>query len=136
MSIRIREMNRYLVFVVFAAICLSSVGRLSAQATDSILVGVVVDPSDAVVPDATVTATNRSTGVKYTAKTNATGEYRINNIPVGSYDVEASANGMASSRHQPGIARTSMMAPQIRRMMPVTRTITAATANAPRPASR
>src|SRR6185503_7790208 len=40
----------------------------------------------------------RATGVKYTAKTNATGGYRINNIPVGTYDVEASANGMATKK--------------------------------------
>jgi hypothetical protein len=77
---------------------LAGAGKLQAQATDSILVGVVADPSDAVVPNATIIATNRATGVKYTAKTNATGEYRINNIPVGTYDVEASANGMATKK--------------------------------------
>lgn len=98
MNIRRYQWNRYLGPLVLAAICLSSVGRLSAQATDSILVGVVADPSDAILPNATVTATNRSTGVKYSAKTNAGGEYRINNIPVGTYDVEVSAPGMTASK--------------------------------------
>jgi len=74
---------------------LAGIESLQAQATDSILVGVVADPSGAVVPNATVIATNRATAVKYTATTNATGEYRINNVPVGTYDVEARANGLA-----------------------------------------
>jgi hypothetical protein len=74
------------------------VGNLHAQATDSILVGSVTDPTGAFVPDATVTATNKATGVKYTGTTNATGEYRINNIPVGLYDIEASARGLAAPK--------------------------------------
>src|SRR6185437_10519608 len=48
----------------------TGVGNLHAQATDSILVGSVTDPTGAFVPDATVTATNKATGVKYTGTTN------------------------------------------------------------------
>ena len=77
---------------------LAGVIGLHAQATDSILVGTVTDPSDALVPNATVTATNLATGVKYTGTTNAAGTYRINNVPVGTYDVEASATGLAGNK--------------------------------------
>ena len=45
------------------------------------------------------------------------------------------AAGTASSRHQPGIARTSAAAPQPSRTRPVTSTMAAATAAAPSPAS-
>ena len=41
---------------------------------------------------------------------------------------------MASSRHQPGIARTSATAPQMSRTKPVTSTMTASTAAASSPA--
>jgi len=67
------------------------------QAMDSILVGTITDSTSAAVPNANVTATNRETGVKYSTTTGSDGGYRINNVPVGRYDVTASAPGMATS---------------------------------------
>jgi len=63
------------------------------QATDSNVVGTVTDPTGAAVAAATVTAANKDTGVKYTTTTNSEGEYRINNVPVGRYDISATAKG-------------------------------------------
>jgi hypothetical protein len=68
---------------------------LMGQATDGNLVGVVTDNTGALVPGATVAATNKDTGAKYTAPTGASGEYRLNNLPVGHYDISASATGFA-----------------------------------------
>lgn len=68
---------------------------LKAQAVSGDLLGVVSDSSGAVVSGAQVIATNLGTGVKSTTKTNATGEYRFINLPVGHYSIEASTNGMA-----------------------------------------
>ena len=68
---------------------------LKAQAVSGDLLGVVTDSSGAVVSGAQVIATNLGTGVKSTTKTNATGEYRFINLPVGHYSIEASTNGMA-----------------------------------------
>ena len=83
-----------LLIATVSILTLAGVTGSHAQATDSILVGTVTDPSDSLVPNASVTATNLATGVKYTGATNAAGEYRINNVPVGTYDVEASATGI------------------------------------------
>src|SRR5215472_4039153 len=66
------------------------------QATDTILVGTITDSTGAAVPKASVTATNQGTGVKYTGTSNEMGEYRINNIPVGTYNVSATAQGFAA----------------------------------------
>ncbi|MBZ5724764.1 MAG: carboxypeptidase regulatory-like domain-containing protein [Acidobacteriia bacterium] len=66
---------------------------LFGQASDSIIVGTVTDSSGSAVPSAAITATNKDTGVKYSTLTNSTGEYRLNNIPVGHYDISASAKG-------------------------------------------
>ena len=55
--------------------------------------GTVIDPSGAVVINATVTATNAQTGVVYTTKSNATGAYEILQLPVGTYNVSATAPG-------------------------------------------
>ena len=68
---------------------------LKAQAISGDLLGVITDSSGAVVSGAQVVATNLGTGVKSTTKTNATGEYRFINLPVGHYSLEATTNGMA-----------------------------------------
>jgi hypothetical protein len=82
-----------LVLVGLLALC---TGNVFAQATDSILVGTVTDSSGAAVPSASITAANKDTGVKYSATTNATGEYRLNNIPVGTYNVSAAKAGFTT----------------------------------------
>jgi hypothetical protein len=68
---------------------------MKAQAISGDLLGVVTDSTGAVVSNAQVVATNLGTGVKATTKTNATGEYRFINLPVGHYSLQATTNGMA-----------------------------------------
>jgi hypothetical protein len=70
---------------------------LFGQATDGIIVGAVSDSTGAAVPGAAITALNKATGVKYTAETNTSGEYRLNNVPIGTYDVSATAKGFATA---------------------------------------
>src|SRR5271169_3326855 len=70
---------------------------LFGQAMDSILVGTVTDSTGASVAGASVTALNKDTGVKYASTTSSTGEYRLNNIPVGRYDVSATRQGFAAA---------------------------------------
>jgi hypothetical protein len=67
-----------------------------AQAISGDLVGTVQDASGAALPNITVSATNAATNVKFTGVSNASGEYRIANLPPGTYDVSASAKGFAT----------------------------------------
>ncbi len=91
MTIRLfRACCFFVVLTVFAAV---GYGQL----TDAILVGIITDATGAPVTKATVTATNLDTGVKYTTETIATGEYRLNNVPVGRYDVVATATGFSKA---------------------------------------
>lgn len=69
-----------------------------AQTADGIILGTITDPTQAVIPNATVTATNKATGVKTTATTNSVGEYRLNNVPAGTYDVDVTAQGMTPKK--------------------------------------
>src|ERR1700738_4194910 len=79
-----------LMTVAMTVVCaLTAVPALHAQATDGIIVGTVSDPTGAPIPNATVVTTDKATGVKHSATTNETGDYRINNLPVGTYDVDA-----------------------------------------------
>lgn len=65
------------------------------QATDSNVVGTVTDATGAPVPAVAVTAVNKDTGVKYATTTNSLGEYRINDVPIGRYDISATAKGFS-----------------------------------------
>ena len=73
---------------------------LRAQTVDTAIVGTVTDRSGAVIPGAKVTVTSVSTGVAKSAVTTATGEYTVNYLPPGSYNVEVTANGFATTRQQ------------------------------------
>jgi len=55
--------------------------------------GRAVDPSGAVVTNATVTVTNPSTGVSRTVKTNESGEFVVPNLPPGNYSLKVEAPG-------------------------------------------
>ncbi len=63
----------------------------TAQQTTGSIVGTVEDQQGAVVNTAKVKATNVNTGFTRTAPVNGYGEYRIDFLPVGRYNVEASA---------------------------------------------
>jgi hypothetical protein len=88
-------MRKLTIAVFFALLILATNGF--GQATDANLVGTVVDASGAVVPNANLELTNEATGVKSTARTDANGQYRFNNMPIGRYDVTANAPGFASA---------------------------------------
>ena len=61
------------------------------------MAGTVADQTGAVVPNATVTLTNKTTGVKLTQTTNAIGSYRFTEVPPGAgYEATFSAKGFAT----------------------------------------
>ena len=72
--------------------------NLQAQAISGDLVGTITDSSGAAVPNATVTVTNTGTNVKSTVTTNMSGEYRVSNLLAGSYELNATATGFATSK--------------------------------------
>ncbi len=91
--------SRILTFLsaVLLALGLVMVSQVSAQMISGDLVGTVLDKTGAVVPNASIEAVNVETGIKYTAEANDTGEYRFNNLPVGTYNVSASAANFATT---------------------------------------
>src|SRR4051794_39170205 len=66
-----------------------------AQAISGNLVGTLTDQSGAVVLNATVNAVNTATNVKFSGKSSESGQYRISNLPPGTYDVSAAAPGLS-----------------------------------------
>src|SRR5437868_9225531 len=60
--------------------------------------GLVTDQSNAVVPGATVTLTDPSTGTSQTASTNENGRYIFVNVKPGTYNMQISKDGFTTTK--------------------------------------
>src|SRR5215469_7644879 len=74
---------------------LLSVSIALAQGTTSRISGTVTDATGAVVPNATVTATNDATGTSFTTHSSSTGTYAFDSLQIGSYTVKVDAAGFS-----------------------------------------
>src|ERR1700733_4445329 len=81
------------VLAVLSIACLPA----GAQLVSGNLSGTVYDVSGAIVADATVIAHNDATGVDSTTTSTSTGEYRIVNLPGGTYTVIVTAAGFSKA---------------------------------------
>src|ERR1700733_14828176 len=72
---------------------------MAAFAQQATVVGTVTDPSGAVIPETTVTATATSTGLSRSAITNASGQYVLPDLQVGTYDFKAAVSGFSTEDH-------------------------------------
>ena len=72
---------------------------IHAQGTTSAIGGKVFDPSGESVRDALVTVTSEETGVQWTAKTNATGNWQVNALIAGHYRFNVQASGFEMLQH-------------------------------------
>src|SRR5215475_313041 len=80
---------KYLLPLLLIAFALPT--RTLAQ--NATVVGTVTDPSGGVVTGVTITITNTETGAVKTFTTNDTGQYVVPDMPIGHYNVKASATG-------------------------------------------
>ena len=86
-----RKTIEVVIFLISAAL----VGL--AQVDTGSLVGTVKDPSGAVLPGVTVTATNTDTSIATSAKTEVDGNYVITPLKIGRYSVSVEATGFQRS---------------------------------------
>ncbi len=80
-------------FLVLMLILLAIAGAAYSQAVNATLLGTVTDPSDAVVPNAKVTATEVNTNSVRATQTNDSGYYSFPNLPPGNYVVMVESPG-------------------------------------------
>src|ERR1700690_2370129 len=86
-------------FILVVPLLLGLTSVLSAQTSSGTLRGRVTDPTGAVIPQATVSATGANSQ-KATAITNSQGAYELKGLSPGSYTVETVAKGFAKSTEQ------------------------------------
>src|SRR6266850_1693711 len=84
------------VALLLVCICSTSV---FTQSTNATLGGTVSDPSRALIPGVTVTATNTQTGIVTTVVTNETGAYQFASLQTGVYKVTAELPGFQTQTY-------------------------------------
>jgi hypothetical protein len=88
-----------LLLFLASGVLLSSFAR--AQEVTASIVGTVVDPNEAAVRGATVTAKDVDRGTVLTTTTNDAGAFNISGVPVGRYEVKAEAKGFQTALNPP-----------------------------------
>ena len=83
------------VAVVFGVVCAAQVAVL-AQSVRGSLAGNVLDPSGAVISGATIKITNTGTHDSLSTTSSSAGSYRFPELPLGTYDVSATATGFGT----------------------------------------
>lgn len=68
-----------------------TMGQLLYAQVQGALVGTVRDTTGAVVPNASIVATNRATAIEYKTLSNGSGDFTFSILPIGTYDLTFSA---------------------------------------------
>jgi hypothetical protein len=99
-----------LVIALFSTFFLYSAIAAAQTLTTGAISGAVTDPTGAVVPHATVTATNTGTGAVRTTHTNANGEYVVAQLNPGQYRLKVEATGFREEEVGPITVAVSQVA--------------------------
>ncbi len=98
MNRRTRSAVRPLVLVALLALALglSLLPAVEAQTVGANLIGRVTDKNGGALPGATVTATQKETGLVRSTVSESDGSYRLPSLPAGTYTVTVELNGYAT----------------------------------------
>ncbi|HSD47621.1 MAG TPA: carboxypeptidase-like regulatory domain-containing protein, partial [Pyrinomonadaceae bacterium] len=90
------KLTKRLTFILLAA--LISIPLLVVHGAGGRIEGKITTPEGAAVPEATVTVTNKTTKQSFSAVTDAQGQYKIEGLPAGVYNVNVAAKGFKEVR--------------------------------------
>ena len=90
-TVQLSVIHRTILRAATVVLWFSTVPVARAQMNTAEIRGVVMDASGAVIPGASVTAVQIGTQLKFTAMTNETGQYALEQLPLGDYSLTVSA---------------------------------------------
>ena len=92
-------MKNFRIVLLILSLLAIAVSGVWAQSTETGTIGgLVTDPSGAVVPGASVTLTDASTGASRTTTSNESGRYVLANVTPGKYDITFTKNGFSEAK--------------------------------------
>jgi hypothetical protein len=94
-SVQVRRSSSCRLCLLAAALAFFSV-RGWSQTHLATVSGTITDPSGAVVPSVSVTIVSQGTGLKRSALTDSSGEYRFAGLPTGNYSLRMEKTGFRS----------------------------------------
>jgi hypothetical protein len=94
------DVLRKSVYCLACFLLLAASAAAFAQSTFATLTGIVTDPTGAVVPGASVTATRVGTAATFTTVTDSAGSYRLLNLDAGRYRIETALSGFNSEARE------------------------------------
>ena len=96
-----------LVFAVllFGMCGAGALSRLAAQGATATILGTVTDSSGSAIPEAAVQVKNLGTGIAQSTTSDGQGRFRVSDLAVGDYEVQASKMGFSTVLHR-GITLT------------------------------
>lgn len=97
------------VLSLFAAILIP----VSAQTTGGTIAGTVLDPSGALVPNATVVAVGAETGTTYKTVSTSSGDFHFPQMQLGPYNVTVSAAGFSQVQLNGIVVTTGNVSPAV-----------------------
>src|SRR5262245_50603318 len=98
MTMRISGLRHTL--LLFALVFSGWMAALEAQVTTATVYGVVRDPSGAVLPGASVTATHQGTNLARDTITDERGEFALPALPAGPYTLKIELSGFKTYTNQ------------------------------------
>jgi hypothetical protein len=87
-------------FLLGVGACCSAAFLLAQELTTGTIVGLVQDPSGALVPGATITVTNTATGAERRVTSAQTGDFSVPGLPPSTYDVRVEQSGFRAYQVQ------------------------------------
>lgn len=88
--------KRWLFVITLVTLTAKLAVPVGAQTATGSIRGTITDPQGAVVANATITATNKATGVARSANTGDDGTYLVSTLLPGEYEVKVTAGGFAT----------------------------------------
>ncbi|HET9743666.1 MAG TPA: carboxypeptidase-like regulatory domain-containing protein [Terriglobales bacterium] len=86
-----------LVLASFVLIALFSLGSFAQSASTGTIIGTITDQSGAVVPDASISVTDKATNTTMKTTSNSAGHYVLANVAPGSYDMKITKQGFQTA---------------------------------------
>ena len=120
MFANLRNSRRFVIYTMSALLGVATIGlsRLDAQASNATIGGTVTDSSGATMAGAAIQVKNVGTGITQSATSDQQGRYRVPDLVIGEYEVQAANPGFQTVVHK-GITLTVGSSPVVDFLLPV-----------------